>query len=260
MNQPEPFNPTHIRRIVSLIDLTDLTDDCNQTSIETLCSHSVTPVGHVAAICIWPDFVAVAGNCFDNNSSIQIATVVNFPSGNEPLSKVCATIEKALDEGATEIDYVLPYSALINGNTDDVIKSLKTVRDHIPADSLLKVILETGVLHTSDLIRAAAEIAIDQGADFIKTSTGKVSINATPEAAAIMLDTIADRNRNVGFKAAGGIKTVEDAFNYLKLSDERFGEDWTNPTHFRFGASSLLQDALAKTNAHDISFGDTYNY
>jgi len=252
MNDNGLIGKTRIQQIVSLIDLTNLNDDCDGTAVEQLCAQATMPTGFVAAICIWPNYISAAKQYLDKRAQVQIATVVNFPSGDEILLDTCDMIEKALNDGATEIDYVLPYKALIKGNTNQVSKAIKTVRQAIPSHYKLKVILETGELKTDELIRTAANIAIDEGADFIKTSTGKVSVNATPNAAMIMLNAIAEltstaqSERIVGFKAAGGIGTVEQANAYLKIAENRLGKSWVNSTHFRFGASSLLQDALAK--------------
>ena len=248
MNENGSISTSRIQQIVSLIDLTNLNDDCDQTAIKTLCAQTETPVGHVAAVCVWPAFVSDVINILGQNSPVRIATVVNFPSGDEPLESACAAIEKALNDGANEIDYVLPYNALINGNKELVTNSLQIIRSCTPEYALLKVILETGELDSNELIRTAANIAIDQGADFIKTSTGKVPVNATLESAKIMLDAIAQTPRNVGFKAAGGIKSVSEANAYLNLSEELIGQNWADSTHFRFGASSLLQDALSNLN------------
>ena len=139
----------------------------------------------------------------------------------------------------------MPYRELINGNIIPVASALKTVRNQVPDNKKLKTILETGKLGSDELIRTAATIAIDQGADFIKTSTGKVPINATEESARVMLDAILNAKRKVGFKAAGGIRTLADADVYLRLAEERFGQHWIDSARFRFGASGLLQDALS---------------
>lgn len=244
MNEDVEASSSLIQRIVSLIDLTNLNDDCDEAAIEALCKQANTPVGCVAAVCIWPAYVAIAKKYLDQHSSVSIATVANFPSGNDTLAANCETIRKALEDGANEIDYVLPYKALMNGETSTVASALKSVRSCVPDNTPLKVILESGVLDSAELISKAAHIAIDEGADFIKTSTGKVSVNATPEAADIMLEAIASANKNVGFKAAGGIKTVTEASTYLALAENRFGPSWITASHFRFGASSLLQNAL----------------
>lgn len=249
MNNLESANATRIHQIVSLIDLTNLDNECDSQAIDHLCASAQTPAGPVAAICIWPEFVEYAATALGKHTPTQIATVVNFPHGNEPASKTSTVIEKALNDGATEIDYVLPFNALIDGDITYVTESMRAVRQQIPDPVQLKVILETGMLVSEKLISTASEIAIDQGADFIKTSTGKVPINATLDAAAIMLQSIVECERDVGFKAAGGISTVEQADAYLSLAEELLGDAWIDVSHFRFGASSLLQNALQALGA-----------
>jgi len=248
MNESEPIDASRIRQIISLIDLTNLNDDCDAAAISALCDDALTPAGPVAAICIWPEFIKTARHFLDNDTDIALATVVNFPSGDEPLLSVCAAIEKTIEDGANEIDYVLPYSELINGRSDSVVSTLHRIRENVPQHLTLKIILETGELKNQEQIRIASRIAIDHGADFIKTSTGKVPVNATLEAAGIMLEEIAVSGGAVGFKAAGGIKSVDEANAYLQLAETTLTTDWVRPTHFRFGASSLLQDALDKLN------------
>lgn len=239
-----PFSDARIRQIISLIDLTNLNDDCDEDAIELLCKQATTPVGHVAALCVWPTFVRSAKTRLDTQSAIKIATVINFPSGNECVNECCDLVEAAINDGADEIDYVMPYQELIKGNHGHVRNNIKSIRSHTPSHIHLKVILESGVLDNSDSINTAAGIAIDEGADFIKTSTGKVPVNATQAAATTMLNTIRQSHKDVGFKAAGGIKTLDDANRYLALAEELMGQDWPDSHHFRLGASSLLQDAL----------------
>jgi len=233
-----------IKQLISLIDLTDLSDDCTDASVEQLCAQARTPLGPVAAVCVWPDYVALARDCLQGQTSIGIATVVNFPAGDKSIQTSCALIDTAVLQGATEIDYVMPYQQLLAGNLRNVEANLQAIRSCISGDVHLKVILETGVLGTQEAIRLASEIAIEQGADFIKTSTGKVGINATPEAARIMLEVIASMNKSVGFKPAGGIRSVKDALIYMQIAEQKLGSQWLTPEHFRLGASSLLQDAL----------------
>ncbi|MFT4727249.1 MAG: deoxyribose-phosphate aldolase [Granulosicoccus sp.] len=233
-----------IKQIIELIDLTNLDENCDQAAIEKLCAQSITPMGSVAAVCIWPEFIKDAKQHLGAASAINIATVINFPGGSESQHSCTAQIEKALGDGATEIDYVMPYRQLLNGKITEVELALNSIRACVPASIHLKVILETGELKTAQNIKMASELAIDCGADFIKTSTGKVVTNATPETAAIMLDVIAKKNRDIGFKPAGGIRTVNDAEKYLQLAEDKLGEAWLNAAHFRIGASGLLQDAL----------------
>ncbi|MFD1329634.1 deoxyribose-phosphate aldolase [Mycoplana ramosa] len=232
-------------KALSLLDLTDLTDNCDAAAIERLCQQAQTPFGHAAAICIWPRFVRQARGLLGQNSAIRIATVVNFPSGELPVEEVVAETKTAIDDGADEIDLVIPYRKLIAGDERAVREMVSAVRAACTPPVLLKVILETGELKDRDLIRSASHLAISTGADFIKTSTGKVKVNATLEAADIMLNAIRESGRNVGFKPAGGVRTVADAALYLNLAATIHGPDWAIPSTFRFGASGLLGDILA---------------
>ena len=153
--------------------------------------------------------------------------------------------ERALADGAGEIDVVLPYRALVAGNRERAAAMVRTVRAVTEGRALMKVILETGELPDLAMVRDAAQLAVDEGADFIKTSTGKSATSATPAAVATMLDVIAGAGRSVGIKPSGGISSADDAEVYLTLADERMGSDWVSPTTFRFGASSLLTALLS---------------
>ena len=230
---------------LTLLDLTNLKDDCTPAAIDALCARARTPYGHTAAICIWPRFVAQARSILGSASLVKIATVVNFPSGEADVASVVGETTKAIADGADEIDLVIPYRALVAGDEAAVTEMVTAVRAACPAPVLLKVILETGELKDSGLIRRASELAIAAGADFIKTSTGKVAVNATLEAADIMLLAIRDSRRKVGFKPAGGISSVADAALYLRHAGTIMGDDWVMPSTFRFGASGLLDDILS---------------
>lgn len=232
------------QRALGLVDLTDLNDDSNEAAIDDLCARAQTSFGPVGAICIWPRLIAHAKECLAG-TNIPIATVVNFPSGEEPVEKVVADTVQAIEDGADEIDLVIPYRAMIAGDTDAVVAMIDAVREAMAGRAIMKTILETGELKDAGLIRAASDLAIGAGAEFIKTSTGKVAVNATLESAEIMLQAIADSGKPVGFKPAGGIKTTEDCGAYLKLADRILGPDWATATTFRFGASSVLGDLLA---------------
>ena len=240
-----------IKQIIELIDLTNLAEDCDDAAIDLLCSQTITEKGTVAAVCVWPKFIKRAQRQLGTNSHIKIATVINFPSGMESADTCCHAIDLAINNGAHEIDYVLPYQQFLSGDLDNVTSALKRIRTTVPNEVHLKIILETGELKTHEHIKAASELAIDHGAEFIKTSTGKVNINATLAAADTMLDVIANKNPDVGFKPAGGIRTVSDARMYLKLADDKLGSAWLTADHFRIGASGLLQDALAHTGADE---------
>ncbi|SCX05315.1 Deoxyribose-phosphate aldolase [Agrobacterium sp. DSM 25558] len=229
---------------LSLLDLTNLKENCTPEQIAALCQKAHTPYGNTAAICIWPRFVAQARAAFGKDHSIRIATVVNFPSGDLDLATVVGETERAINDGADEIDLVIPYKKFIAGDENAVAEMVAAVRKVCVSPVLLKVILETGELKDKALIRRASEIAVAEGADFIKTSTGKVSVNATLEAADIMLQVIRDSKKKVGFKPAGGIGTVADATLYLRLAETIMQPNWAMPSTFRFGASGVLDDIV----------------
>lgn len=235
------------QRMVSLLDLTSLSGVETDADIETLCSRASGPCGQVAAICVYPCHLPKVKTCLRRSSlqGIELATVVNFPGGDLDPDGSVREIEEALALGATEVDLVFPYRAFLAGRESEVEKYLDLCRRACPVR--LKVILETGVLGTREAIHAAGSLAVDHGADFLKTSTGKAAIHATPEAARVMLEVSAQKGASTGFKASGGLRTMADARVYLDLAEEIMGRDWISPFTFRFGASSLLDDILART-------------
>ncbi len=241
------------KQALSLMDLTTLNDNDTDEKVIALCEQAKTEFGSPAAICIYPRFIPVGRKALKNLglNNVKIATVTNFPHGNDDIEIAVAETKAAVAYGADEVDVVFPYKALIAGNEEvgfELVKQCKAVCEK--ANVLLKVIIETGELKTEALIRKASEISIKAGANFIKTSTGKVPVNATLESARIMLEVIRDLNvaDKVGFKAAGGVKTTAESEQYLALAADILGADWVNATHFRFGASSLLANLLATLN------------
>jgi deoxyribose-phosphate aldolase len=211
----------------------------------------------VAAVCVYPRFVEEARELLEG-SGIRVATVLNFPGGDSPLEFVLAQTADVLAEGAHEIDLVIPWKYFLTGEEGAVRTVVRAVRTAAPA-ATLKAILETGELREPARISRAAEIAVEEGADFLKTSTGKAPVNATPEAAALLLEVIRDAPRPVGLKAAGGVKTVEDAALYLGLCDRIMGPGWATPATFRIGASGLLAALLATLDgATATKAGDGY--
>jgi deoxyribose-phosphate aldolase len=184
---------------------------------------------------------------------VRIATVVNFPAGGEDIERVIEDTLEALTDGAEEIDLVLPYGALLRGDEESASAMVAGLRDVVDQGRLLKVILETGELHEPALIDAASRIAIAAGADFIKTSTGKTPVSATPEAAKIMLEAIRRSGRPVGLKASGGIRTLSDAAFYLDLADRIMGDGWARPATFRIGASSVYDALVAAVEGRDAA-------
>ena len=229
------------RRALGLVDLTSLDAGDTPERIAALCEQAVTPAGHVAAVCIHAPFVRQAAAAL-RGTGVRVATVVNFPAGAADAAAAAREANAAVDDGADEVDVVLPYERYAAGDRGAALEVVRAARE-AAAGAILKVILETGRIGGPEMIRSAAADALDAGADFVKTSTGKLLPGATLEAARPMLEAIRAAGHG-GFKAAGGVRTVEDAAGYLALADEIMGEGWTAPRTFRFGASSLLADLL----------------
>jgi len=234
------------RQIVSLLDLTSLTGVETEAQIEALCAKATGPCGQVAAICVFARHLPLAASRLARLgvTGVKLATVANFPGGELDPAGSVREIAEAVSLGATEVDLVFPYRAFLGGQTERAGLFLDACRQACPVP--LKIILETGVLETPELIRAASLLAVDRGADFLKTSTGKSAVHATLPAARTMLEVIAQTGGAVGFKASGGLRTMDDALAYLKLAEEIMGRDWICPRTLRFGASGLLDDVLAR--------------
>lgn len=244
------------QRALGLMDLTTLNDDDTDEKVIALCRQANSPAGHTAAICIFPRFIPLARKTLRDQGTpeIRIATVTNFPHGDDDIAIALAETRAAIAYGADEVDVVFPYRAMLAGETRrgfDLVQACKQAC--VEHQVLLKVIIESGELQEDSLIRQASEIAINAGADFIKTSTGKVSVNATLHSAEIMLNVIKEQGvgERVGFKAAGGVRTADEAARYLQLADSIMGAGWADARHFRFGASGLLS-SLLNTLGRDI--------
>jgi deoxyribose-phosphate aldolase len=208
----------------------------------------IAPIPSCAAICVYPQMVPIAAEELEG-TGIQIASVATaFPAGQLPLDIKLKDVKKAIDFGATEIDMVIDRGAFLRGQYQRVFDEIIKVKDVCENRAHLKVILETGELKTYDNVRLASWLAMEAGADFIKTSTGKVQPAATMPVTLVMLQAIADfyeqNNIKIGMKPAGGIKTAKQAIHYLVMVNETLGPDWLTPYLFRFGASSLLNDLL----------------
>ena len=227
------------RTALACLDLTSLNNADTEADIATLCLRAQSPFGAVAAVCVWPRLAAFARSQLPGH--IAVAAVANFPHGNTDVAAAVQDTLQIVQAGAQEVDVVLPYRALLAGDEASVSQLLCTVRQACPG-LILKVILETGALQTIRLIERASVLALEAGADFLKTSTGKTSIHATVEAAATMLGVISSRASSAGFKASGGIRTVKDAIVYESLTAHILGDAALNPRRFRIGASSLLGD------------------
>lgn len=235
-------NPLRIQQLMKLVDLTRLNDQDDAAAMQLwleqdLAGATILP----AAVCVYPQYLTQVKDFLQaKNYLIKLATVVNFPSGTLPLTQVLQQIQAALAAGADEIDCVLPYQTLLSGQTEQVREFLAAVRQ-ATAGHGLKIIIESGELVTCQQISKATELVVASGADFVKSSTGKVKVGVTEEAARMMLAVIAAAERPVGFKASGGVRSVEFALKLVALFEELTGEVAT-AQHMRLGASALLQD------------------
>jgi deoxyribose-phosphate aldolase len=238
---------------IRMMDLTTLEGADTPGKIAALCSKAIRPdpvdrtVPSVAAVCVYPNLVPYAKERLEG-SGVKVASVATgFPSGQFPTEIKLADVRAAVEFGADEIDMVIDRGAFLSGRYAKVYDEIVRVKE-ASGDAHLKVILETGELGTYDNVRRASLLAMAAGADFIKTSTGKVSPAATLPVALVMLEAIRDvhdeTGRVVGFKPAGGIRTAKQAVQHLVLVHETLGVDWLTPDLHRFGASSLLNDVL----------------
>ncbi len=238
---------------ISMIDLTTLEGQDTPGKVRALCAKARRPdpadptAPRVAAVCVYPDLVHVAAAEL-KGSGVHVASVATaFPSGRASLDVKLADVKSATAAGADEVDMVIDRGAFLAGDYQAVYDEIAAVRQACDG-ARLKVILETGELVTLDNVRRASWLAMLAGADFIKTSTGKVAPAATLPVTLVMLEAVRDfreaHGRQVGVKPAGGIRTAKDAIRYLVLVNETAGEDWLDPRWFRIGASSLLNDLL----------------
>jgi deoxyribose-phosphate aldolase len=237
---------------VRMVDLTTLEGADTPGKVKALCAKGLRPdpsdptCPPVAAICVYPSMVPTAVAAL--HGKVHVASVATaFPSGQAPLEVKLADTRAAVRDGADEIDMVISRGAFLAGHYLEVFDEIRAVKEACGA-AHLKVILETGELATLDNVRRASWLAMLAGADFIKTSTGKVQPAATLPVTLVMLEAVrdfrAETGRIVGVKPAGGIRTAKDAIKYLVLVNETVGEEWLTPDRFRFGASTLLNDLL----------------
>ena len=237
---------------ISMVDLTTLEGMDTDGKVRALCTKALHPdptdpaCPAVAAVCVYGDLVATTRACVGDQ--VHVAAVATaFPSGRASMDVKLMDTKQAVADGADEIDMVIDRGAFLAGNYAKVFEEIVAVKEAC-GDAHLKVILESGELKTYDNVRRASWLAMRAGADFIKTSTGKVSPAATLPVTLLMLEAVRDfadqTGTRIGVKAAGGIKTSKDAIRYLVMVNETVGEDWLNPDMFRFGASSLLNNLL----------------
>ena len=242
-----------LKMVVSMMDLTTLEGKDTPGKVAYLCRKAIQPaeprlgVPSCAAVCVYPNLVRAA-RAFVGDSGVKVAAVATaFPSGAMPLRVKLTDVRMAVDFGADEIDMVIDRGAFLAGEYGRVSDEIAAVKEACgPAH--LKVILETGELHSYDNVRIASDLAMHAGADFIKTSTGKVAPAATLPVTLVMLEAIRDfffaTGRRIGMKPAGGIRTAKESLAYLVMLAETLGDDWMTPDLFRFGASTLANDVV----------------
>ena len=237
---------------IRCLDLTSLEGDETKEQVLELCERGLRPdpgdasIPSVAAVVLYPSLVSVAASRLEG-TGVRVASVAGFPTPDGPLEDRLEEIRGAVDDGADEIDIVLNRPLLLSGRPEEASEEIWRARE-AAGPSMLKVILETGELKTSERIREAAGLAMEAGADFLKSSTGKAGIGATPEAALVMMEAARDFHRTkgtaVGIKVSGGVRTPEQARSYLEMLEETLGTDWLTPERFRIGASMLLDELV----------------
>lgn len=249
-----------MRFALSILDLTTLEGNDNEQTIRSLCEKAkgFSGIGlpNVAAVCVYPVFVKLAKELL-TETGIHVASVAGaFPSGQSPLNIKMSEVEYAVRQGADEIDMVISRGRFLEGKYEEVSNEIKAIKE-ASVGAHLKVILETGELIVPNLIYKASYLAMDAGADFIKTSTGKIPVSATLEAAYVMLTAIRDyyreTGRKVGFKPAGGISTPSSAAEYIQLVEAINGPEWLTPNLLRIGASRLANNLVAYLTEENIS-------
>jgi deoxyribose-phosphate aldolase len=249
------------RIALACLDLTSLNDGDSDDDVIALCERANGPHGAVAAVCVWPRFARLARARVA--PAVKVAAVANFPDGSIGIARTLRDIDTIVQAGAQEVDVVLPWRALLAGDDTACAALLRAAR-HACQGLTLKVILESGELPDDVTVERAARLALAEGADFLKTSTGKTRVSATPEAAAVMLRAIASdaqASARVGFKASGGIRSVAAAMPYIDAVAQTLGAQALVPARFRIGASSLLADieaVLSGAAPHPAQRADSY--
>jgi deoxyribose-phosphate aldolase len=235
--------PDELTRALSVVDLTRLERPDKADAIDALAAKAVTDAGRVAAICVYPEWIERV-----RGAGVPVAAVANFPEGEDDADLAAREAAGAVEAGAAEVDVVVPWRAFAAGDDGAIERVVAATRAAIGDATGLKAILETGSLDGPDAIRAAGDRALAGGADFLKTSTGKVGEGATLAATRVLLEVV-KRAGHGAVKASGGVRTAEQAAEYLALADEVMGPGWATPERFRIGASALVDDLLARLEA-----------
>lgn len=252
------------KQCYACIDLTSLNETDNIAKIEKFANKVINfnsqfpDIPNVASICVYPNFVDTVGLAVGDSGLKITAVAGGFPSSQTFLEVKMLEVAMAVETGADEIDVVMNVGQMIAGEYEPMANEIEILKNELGDEAILKVIIESGALDGFDMIRKASLLAMMAGADFIKTSTGKTPVAATPQAAVVMCQAIKDyfeeTGRKVGFKAAGGIKTVEDAVLYYTIVEDILGEEWLSPALFRIGASSVANNILSAITGEDVVY------
>lgn len=241
-------NEEVLQKITTLLDLTSLNETDTEASIAALLEKARTNYGSVAGVCVYPKFIRLVAAEFAG-TNIKAITVANFPEGQTALEDVLLEIGVALENGAQEIDIVFPYRQYLAGDKN-YGHSFVTACKAACGSKTLKIILETGAMNDLAVIADAAKVVLMAGADFVKTSTGKFSIGATIDAAAVILLVIKELQPQfkhpIGLKVAGGLTGIGNAAQYIELADRIMGKAWVKPNTFRIGSSKLIDAILSE--------------
>jgi deoxyribose-phosphate aldolase len=235
---------------IACMDLTTLEGKDSPGKVRSVCARAISPapgVRSVAAVCVYPNLVSECVRALQGTPVLVASVATSFPSGLSPLDVKLRETREVVAMGADEVDMVIDRGALLAGRETEVFAEIVAVKEAC-GKATLKVILEVGELGSYVTVRRACDIALAAGADFLKTSTGKITVSTTPGVALLMCESIRDHHRKtghaVGLKLAGGIRTTKSALGYLSLVKETLGDGWLHPDRFRIGASSLLDDLL----------------
>lgn len=248
----------------SAIDLTTLSCTDSVESVTAFARKAVAfyeqfpHIPNVASICVYPSFVETVGVAVDGTPMRITSVGGGFPAAQTFLEVKALEVAMAIENGADEVDIVLNAGRMLTGEYDEAANEVEVIRAETDEEIVLKVIIESGALKTPDLIRKASLLSMFAGADFIKTSTGKIDVAATPEAAVVMCRAIRDfyekTGRKVGFKAAGGVRTPQEAALYYTIVEEILGPEWCTPDWFRIGASSAANNLISAIEGREVKF------
>ena len=249
---------------LSAVDLTTLTCNDSVESVSAFAKRAVDfyakypELENVASICVYPSFVETVGLAVDGTPMRITSVAGGFPASQTFLEVKALEIAMAVENGADEIDIVMNVGHMLSGEYNEAASEVAMLREECTEDVVLKVIIESGALKTPELIRKASLLSMFAGADFVKTSTGKIDVAATPEAAVVMCQAIRDyyekTGKKIGFKAAGGVRTAEDAALYYTIVEEILGAEWLTPELFRIGASSVANNLISAIEGTTVKY------